>query len=106
MKFVVRTLAQTLIRGMLCKDTTRRLTAMRVLNDAWFTVSRYNIKSLLGVLQGLYTYVDLSQRLSTLNNHLYNICRPVVSRSYPSRKLLCLIIPLHGVYTMEPIVFH
>jgi hypothetical protein len=37
MKFVVRTLAQTLIRGMLCKDTTRRLTAMRVLNDAWFT---------------------------------------------------------------------
>ena len=34
--------AQTLIRGMLCKDTTRRLTALRVLNDAWFTVSLYS----------------------------------------------------------------
>ena len=36
--------AQTLIQGMLCKDTTRRLTALRVLNDAWFTVSIHMFK--------------------------------------------------------------
>ena len=33
------TIAKTLIGGMLCKDTARRLTARGVLNDAWFTVS-------------------------------------------------------------------
>lgn len=35
--------AKALIEGMLCKDTTRRLTALRVLNDAWFTVSMYTL---------------------------------------------------------------
>ena len=31
-----------LIKGMLCKDTAQRLTARRVLNDAWFTVSPHD----------------------------------------------------------------
>ena len=40
--------AKVLIEGMLCKDTTRRLTALRVLNDPWFTVSMYTMYMYVG----------------------------------------------------------
>ncbi|CAI8037822.1 Serine/threonine-protein kinase 33 [Geodia barretti] len=76
--------AQTLIRGMLCKDTTRRLTAMRVLNDAWFTGQPSKFFTAIELMEDMTGHASSTSQRPSLKFHTSTHQPPSVKKTSTS----------------------